>query len=190
VSKQVSESGANISTTWCTRVDRAHNMLDFAPYHTVYASIITGSVTCCTEYHKLDRMLNKKMISIRCHPNYRDKGIAWYDWLFIRFEEEHGQPRNEPCRILSCTPRNNGGKLWRTNWLRVHPLHGVVFQQGLLHCSSNSTCHLCFVMVINPADGSVLVVKDKSLWASNLHETAQTVYVYNEVLVDDSTCQQ
>ncbi len=32
-------------------------------------------------------------------------------------------------------------KLWPTNWSRVHPLHAVVFQQGLKLCTSNSTCH-------------------------------------------------
>ena len=35
---------------------------------------------------------------------------------------------------------------------------------------------LCFVLVSNPADGSVLVVKDESLWASNFYDATQTVY--------------
>jgi hypothetical protein len=58
-----------------------------------------GSVMCCTEYHKFDRKSNKKMISIRCHPNYRGKGFAWYDWAFTRFEVDRGQMRDYPCRV-------------------------------------------------------------------------------------------
>jgi hypothetical protein len=34
-----------------------------------------GSVMCCTECHKFDMKSKKKMISIRCHPNYHGMGL-------------------------------------------------------------------------------------------------------------------
>ena len=38
-----------------------------------------GSIRCCTEYHKFDAKTDEKLVSIRCHPNYRGKGYFWYD---------------------------------------------------------------------------------------------------------------
>ena len=42
-----------------------------------------GSIRCCTEYHKYDIKTDEKMVSIRCHPNFRGKGYSWYDWAFV-----------------------------------------------------------------------------------------------------------
>jgi hypothetical protein len=145
-----------------------------------------GSVTCCTEYHKFDRKSAEKLICIRCHPNYRGKGFCWYDWAFIRFEDDRGQMRDYPCRILSCIPRKLGGNE-TTFDLVVQSCGQPTGRESILFTEwsfnrdfyvvpATALVTLCFVLVSNAADGSVLVVKDKSQWASNFYEAAQTVY--------------
>jgi hypothetical protein len=150
---------------------------------------LEGSVTCCTEYHKFDRRSNEKMIRIRCHPNYRGKGFAWYDWAFIRFEDDSGQTRDYPCRILSCIPRNNLGNESPSDTfdLVVQSCGQPTGRESILFTEwsfsrdfyivpATALVTLCFVLVSNPTDGSVLVVKDKSQWASNFYDAAQIVY--------------
>jgi hypothetical protein len=116
----------------------------------------------------LDSMSNEKMISIMCHPNYRGKGFASYDWAFFRFEEEHGQTRDYPCRILSGIPRNNGGNETKFD-LVVHCCGQPTgcksilftewsFNRDLYIVPATALVTLCFVLVSNLADGCVLVV--------------------------------
>ena len=129
------------------------------------------------------------MISIRCHPNYRGKGFAWYDWAFIRFEDDSGQTRDYPCRILSCIPRNNLGNESPSDTfdLVVQSCGQPTGRESILFTEwsfsrdfyivpATALVTLCFVLVSNPTDGSVLVVKDKSQWASNFYDAAQIVY--------------
>ena len=65
-----------------------------------------GSIRCCTEYHKYDANTDEKMIAIRCHPNFRGKGYAWYDWVIIRYEDEDGIKTEITCLELCTTPQH------------------------------------------------------------------------------------
>ena len=141
-----------------------------------------------------------KMISVRCHPKYHGKINAWYDWGFVRFEEEHGQMHNCPRQILSCIQRNIGGNVTKFDLVfqscgQPTGRESILFTQWSFNRDLNfvpatALATLCFVLVSNPADRSVLVVKYRSLWASNFYDAAQTIYAYDEVEEYDSNCQQ
>ena len=98
-----------IASNWTTTVDN----LDLFILQSYSESDLdddgVGSIRCCTEYHKYDANTDEKMIAIRCHPNFRGKGYAWYDWVIIRYEDADGIKTEFPSRVLSCVPRHSTG---------------------------------------------------------------------------------
>ena len=62
-----------------------------------------GCINCCKEYHKFDVDNNDdRLISLRCHTNYRGKGHPWYDWVIVRTEDANGNDEEYPSRVVSC----------------------------------------------------------------------------------------
>jgi hypothetical protein len=147
-----------------------------------------GCIKCCTEYHKYDVDKDEKLISIRCHPNYRGKGFPWYDWAVIRFKDDNGDETDFPSRILSCIPRYGSSGT-------ESPTYDIViqccdeptgresqlftewsFNKDFYVVSTTAIVGLCFVLVSSEIDGTVLVVKDRSEWASTFYDAASFDY--------------
>ena len=146
-----------------------------------------GCIQCCTEYHKYDVDNGERLISLRCHPNYRSKGHPWYDWAIIRTENDDGSEGDYPSRILSCIPRVAGVGNDMTYDLVVlccsHPSgrESFLFTEWLFNTnyyvvSATALVGLCFVLVSSEAEGKVLVVKDKPEWSSTFYDSANVVY--------------
>lgn len=146
-----------------------------------------GCIQCCTEYHKYNVDSGERLISLRCHPNYRSKGHPWYDWAIIRTENDDGSEEEYPSRILSCIPRVGAGgdmtydlvvqfcskpsgreSFLFTEWL---------FDTDYYVVSAMALVGLCFVLVSSEAEGKVLVVKDKTEWSSIFYDSANVVYL-------------
>jgi hypothetical protein len=148
-----------------------------------------GCIQCCTEYHKFDVGEGERLISLRCHPNYRSKGYPWYDWAIIRTENpKDGTEEEYPSRILSCIPRIAGDGNGMSYDLVVqfcsHPSgrESFLFTEWLFNTdyyvvSATALVGLCFVLVSSEADGKVLVVKDKTEWSSIFYDSASVVYL-------------
>jgi hypothetical protein len=146
-----------------------------------------GCILCCTEYHKYNADDGERLISLRCHPNYRSKGYPWYDWAIIRTENNDGSEAEYPSRILSCIPRFNDAENEMTYDLVVQfcdepsGRESFLFTEWLFNSdyyvvSATALVGLCFVLVSSEVDGKVLVVKDRAEWASTFHECASVVY--------------
>ena len=131
---------------------------------------------------------DEKLISIRCHPNYRGKGFPWYDWAVIRFKDDNGDETDFPSRILSCIPRYGSSGT-------ESPTYDIViqccdeptgresqlftewsFNKDFYVVSTTAIVGLCFVLVSSEIDGTVLVVKDRSEWASTFYDAASFDY--------------
>jgi hypothetical protein len=145
-----------------------------------------GKVLCCTEYQKED-MHGNRLISIRCHPNYRGTGHSWYDWAIVRFEDVFGICTDYPSRILSVIPRPS------TSTDESIPFDLVVqccekrtgresilftewaFNSDFYSISAEAVVGLCFVLE-TPDNNTVFVVKDRSAWAGLFYESASIKY--------------
>ena len=146
-----------------------------------------GSIKCCTEYHKYDVDTDEKLISIRCHPNYRGKGSPWYDWALIQYEFDNGDVIDFPSRIVSCIPRFTSSGMETSCDLVVQCCSKPSGRESLLFTewyfkkdfhvvSATAIVRLCFVLVSSEVDGTVLVVKDKLDWASTFYDAASIEY--------------
>jgi hypothetical protein len=143
-----------------------------------------GRIRCCTEYHKYSTKTDEKMVSIRCHPNYRGKGYSWYDWALIRFEDDDGNEKEYPSRVVSCLPRHEtntfdliiqccGEPTGRESFLFTE----WTFRKEFYVVSSEAIVSLCFVLGTHDLDSnSVLIVTDKLKWASMFYESAMVDY--------------
>ena len=149
-----------------------------------------GAIGCCTEYHKYNTATDEKMVSIRCHPNFRGKGYSWYDWALIRYEDDDGNEKEYPSRVLSCIPRQSrnagietdafdlviqccGKPTGRESFLFTE----WTFQKEFHVVSSEAVVSLCFVLGSpKQPDSNVLVVSDKLKWASMFYESAMVDY--------------
>ena len=150
-----------------------------------------GSIRCCTEYHKYDATTDEKMIAIRCHPNFRGKGYAWYDWVIIRYEDEGGIKTKFPSHVLSCVPRHSigidgietitfdlivqccGERTGRKSFLFT----AWTFEEDFHIVSSDAVVDLCFILQ-GPelGAGDVLVVTDRLKWAPMFYKSARVDY--------------
>ena len=146
-----------------------------------------GSIQCCTEYHKFYVDDGERLISLRCHPNYRSREYPWYDWAIIRTENKEGVEEEYPSRILSCIPRFAGAGNDTTFDLvvqfcsRPSGRESFLFTEWLFNTdfyviSATALVGLCFVLVSSEAEGKVLVVTDKNKWASIFYDAASVVY--------------
>ena len=145
----------------------------------------SGHVSCCTEYHKVDANGNR-LISIRCHPNYRGTGHAWYDWAIIRFEDDSGASKDYPSRILSVISRPCSDSQEKVSFeLVVQCCEKKTGRQSILYSewifsrdfyliSADAIVGLCFV--IESDDRTVFVVEDRSNWASLFYDSASIKY--------------
>jgi hypothetical protein len=84
-----------------------------------------SSPMLCTEYRRHDSN-GETLIQIRCHPDYRSNG-PWYDWAFIRFEDNAGNCTDYPSRILPCVPSQEHDKV---------PDKNVTFELVVQCCSA------------------------------------------------------
>ena len=152
-----------------------------------------GSIRCCTEYHKFNINTDEKMVSIRCHPNYRGKGYPWYDWALIRYEDDDGNDKEYPSRVVSCIPRHSSVAGIETTTFDLiiqccaKPEDGEgresflftewTFSKEFHVVSSEAIVGLCFVLPSPGVDDSnVLVVTEKEKWASMFYESANVDY--------------
>jgi hypothetical protein len=148
-----------------------------------------GRIRCCTEYHKYNADTDEKMISIRCHPNYRGKGYAWYDWVLIQYEDKDGNESNFPSRVVSCIPRHTSvAGIETTTFDLVIQCCGEpsgrksflftawTFKTDYYVVSSEAIVGLCFVLQGPELDSDVLVVTDKLKWASMFYESTKVDY--------------
>ena len=148
-----------------------------------------GSIKCCTEYHKYNDETDEKMVSIRCHPNYRGKGYSWYDWALIRYEDEDGNETEFPSRVVSCIPRHSSiAGIEKTTFDLIIQCCGEpsgrksflftawTFKKEFYVVSSESVVGLCFVLQGPELDSDVLVVTDKLKWPSMFYESTKVDY--------------
>jgi hypothetical protein len=149
-----------------------------------------GSIGCCTEYHKYNTATEEKMVSVRCHPNFRGKGYSWYDWALICYEDDDGNEREYPSRVLSCIPRYSSiAGIETTTFDLVIQCCGKptgresflftewTFKKEFHVVSSEAIVGLCFVLGSpEQLDANVLVVSDKDKWASMFYESAKVDY--------------
>jgi len=165
-----------------------------------------GSVACCTEYNKFNLRHHgapeELLIAIRCHPNYRGAG-AWYDWAYIRFEDDNGIMTDYPSRIVSCVIRTNPLAEEQHANLNVdhnaqeapQPEFDLVVQccttttghESLLYnewtfvtdfyvVSANAVVASCFVLSACFDNSRVLVVKDETTWSTLFYAGAHMEY--------------
>lgn len=145
-----------------------------------------GSISCCTEYIKFETASKDKMIHVRCHPNYRSSGKGWYDWAYIRFEDPDGESSTDyPSKILSCIPRHRDGKdtfdliiqccdeaTLRESFLFTE----WTFKPDLYVVEASAIVALCLVFPSTSDGSKVLVVRDRSDWASQFCDAANIRY--------------
>jgi hypothetical protein len=137
---------------------------------------------------------DEKMVSICCHPNFRGKGYSWYDWTLVRYEDEHGNEKEYPSRVLSCIPRYSSiAGIETTTFDQIIQCCGKPtgresflftewnFQKEFHVVSSEAIVGLCFVLgEPEQQDSDVLVVSDKEKWASMFYESARVDYAITE----------
>jgi hypothetical protein len=147
-----------------------------------------GGVDCCTEYHKynIDND-DERLISLRCHPNFRGKGHPWYDWAVVRTEDGEGNVGEFPSRIVSCIPRFDVLKEETSFDLVVQCCTERTGRESFLFTEwsfvtdffvlpATSLVGLCFVVVSSDADSTVLVVNHKSEWPSFFYDSASVAF--------------
>ena len=146
-----------------------------------------GSIRCFAEYHKYSSETNEKMVSIRCHPNYRGKGYCWNDWALIRYVYDDGDVKDFPSRVVCCCiPRHNiidgvetttfdlvvqccGEPTGRESFLFTE----WTFNKTFHVVSSEAVVQLCFVPLESTTpDSDVLIVSEKEKWVSLFYELA------------------
>ena len=148
-----------------------------------------GSIRCCTEYHKVDARTDEKLVSLRCHPNYRGKGYSWYDWALVRFVNDDGQEDEFPSRVMSCIPRQSSIAGMETTTYDIivqccsepsgresYLFTEWTFDKKFYVVSAEAIVRLCFVLESPDLDSGVLVVTDKEEWASYFYESATVEY--------------
>ena len=122
-----------------------------------------GCINCCTEYHKFDvDNDDDRVISLRCHPNYREKGHPWYDWVLVRTEDDNGNDEEYPSRVVSCNRRfdvkyNEITPTGRESFLYTE----WNFSPKFYVLPATALASLGFVLVSSEAHGTVLVVNDR-----------------------------
>ena len=147
-----------------------------------------GVINCCTEYHKFDvDNDDDRLISLRCHPNYRGKGHPWYDWVIVRTEDDNGDETEYPSRVVSCIRRFDVEDNDTTFDLVVQCCTTPTGRESFLYTEWNfskkfyavpatALVSLCFVLISSEANGTVLVVNDRQDWPSAFYESANVVY--------------
>lgn len=139
-----------------------------------------GSLLLRTEYRRYD-LNNECLIHIRCHPDYRSNG-PWYDWAFIRFEDDAGNCTDYPSRILACVPSQqfHHGPISSTDVkfeLVVQCCSVPTDVQSLLFSEwefcrdfyvveASALVGACFVLTACSDMSKVLVVRERSQWPS------------------------
>jgi hypothetical protein len=148
-----------------------------------------GSIKGCTEYHKYNDETDEKMVSIRCHPNYRGKGYSWYDWALIRYEDDDGNEMEFPSRVVSCIPRHSSiAGIEKTTFDIIIQCCGKptgrksllftawTFEKEFHVVSSEAVVSLCFVLQGSDLDSDVLVVTDRQKWPSMFYDSTKVDY--------------
>jgi hypothetical protein len=148
-----------------------------------------GSIKGCTEYHKYNDETDEKMVSIRCHPNYRGKRYSWYDWALIRYEDDDGNEMEFPSRVVSCIPRHSSiAGIEKTTFDIIIQCCGKptgrksllftawTFEKEFHVVSSEAVVSLCFVLQGSDLDSDVLVVTDRQKWPSMFYDSTKVDY--------------
>ena len=139
-----------------------------------------GSLMLRTEYRRYDAH-GECLIHIRCHPDYRSTG-SWYDWAYIRFEDNAGNCTDYPSRILACVPRHDGDHV--TFELVVQCCSAPTDVQTLLFSEwkfcrdfyvveTSALVGTCFVFTACADMDRVLVVRERCQWPSLFLQVCQ-----------------
>jgi hypothetical protein len=139
-----------------------------------------GSLLLRTEYWRYDAN-SECLIHIRCHPDYRSTG-AWYDWAYIRFEDNAGNCTDYPSRVLACVPRQDGDHV--TFELVVQCCSAPTDVQSLLFSEwefcrdfyvveTSALVGTCFVFMACADMNRVLVVRERCQWPSLFLQVCQ-----------------
>ena len=149
-------------------------------YHSHLDANGVGKIHLLTEYHKRDSN-GEELISIRCHPNYRNR-VSWHDWALFEFESENGSTQDYPCRVVcclvdgvdefdqpdfqlvvqSCTKKTGRTSLLFTEWFFTLQYYAV---------PATALIAPCFVIDSGSDKSRIQVVTDISLW-SDLFSTS------------------